>query len=277
MLVEVGLLDEALWDRFNEAQNEMIITRGGRCLFPLLRLWFRHVLHIVPDQNRQFIILEPEHRYSIGLRIRKADAMRWRFRTNKWQPILSIERSSSSQSSQETISSARSVRGQTSPLHIYEPVNYVTTEELLTHGVSFAKVKLTNQPYEQQGGSLVHTSPSISLASFHRYIPNIYIFDHSLNNDTRNLSQVLIEDSNNPALITINFSMTNFIAVTHYQNEVVTLLKKNYNPHAKGFLPKSPSNAESTSDVSEDLERDEILATEILASMTSSPSKPIEE
>ena len=35
----------------------------------------------------------------------------------------------------------------------------------------------------------------------------------------------------------IRFQQTQFIAVTHYQNERITALKKNYNPHAKGYGP----------------------------------------
>ena len=37
------------------------------------------------------------------------------------------------------------------------------------------------------------------------------------------------------------FSKCSFIAVTHYQNSAINMLKKQYNPHAKGFVPDVPS------------------------------------
>jgi len=61
---------------------------------------------------------------------------------------------------------------------------------------------------------------TVSLQSFHRYIPLVRILDlESLNK-----------------MQYIRFAETEFIAVTHYQNELITLLKKSYNPHAKGFV-----------------------------------------
>ena len=79
MLLAVRLLDEALWRRFNDAQNEMIITRNGRCLFPLLRLEFESA-----EPGDVLLDLHPDHRYSVGMGIVEADAMKWRYRNGHW-------------------------------------------------------------------------------------------------------------------------------------------------------------------------------------------------
>lgn len=287
MLVAVRLADEQLWERFNQVQNEMIITKGGRCLFPLLRLTFE------PAHTASEVIvrLVEGHRYSVGVSIVQADAMRWRFRGGRWHPILSAQRTVPASASSSPLASPTpgAVPALSSPaagptvylrapppsfgphpsvVHVYEPTGGapVTAAELLAHGLNFSRIKLTNQPYEQYGQRLVHTDTGFSLTSFHKYLPLVLLFDHDLGPDYRSLPQVLVEEPASAGLKRISFPATSFIAVTHYQNETVTMLKKSFNPHAKGFL-RSSSAGDDIGD--SELSEDELLATETLARMIS--------
>eukprot|EP00833_Pecoramyces_ruminatium_P001027 jgi/Orpsp1_1/1175059/evm.model.c7180000052478.1 len=137
----------------------------------------------------------------------------------------------------------------------------------MTHGISFSKIKLTNhiknisndnhttkkklllKEYKESNFNEDTNTKSIPerkiyvpkrkttkyniinsisqlpenhfyLSSFFMYEPCLYLIRHE--NDKKYVS-------------TIKFKETKFLAVTHYQNEKVNQLKKNYNPHAKGF------------------------------------------
>lgn len=78
--------------------------------------------------------------------------------------------------------------------------------------ISFAKVKLTNK---------ANGSGQIMLNSLHKYEPRILLV--RVNSEHRRV-------------IPYPYPETQFIAVTAYQNEEVTLLKIKYNPFAKAFL-----------------------------------------
>ena len=60
------------------------------------------------------------------------------------------------------------------------------------------------------------------LNSLHKYEPRLLIIKVEANSSDR-------------VIKTVNFPMTQFIAVTAYQNEEVTGLKIDYNPFAKAF------------------------------------------
>jgi hypothetical protein len=81
----------------------------------------------------------------------------------------------------------------------------------MEHGISFANVKITNDP-----DKTVDSDMYLLAQSFHSYIPRLHI------------------ESEKESFIFV-FPETEFIVVTHYQNERVNYLKKQYNPHAKGF------------------------------------------
>ena len=61
------------------------------------------------------------------------------------------------------------------------------------------------------------------LNSLHKYEPRLHIIKVEGNSKDR-------------AIKTVNFPVTQFIAVTAYQNEEVTGLKIRFNPFAKAFL-----------------------------------------
>src|SRR4051794_15321870 len=106
----------------------------------------------------------------------------------------------------------------------------------MNFGVSFPKIKLTNRlrpspsppkaKKRRQCDSVINTNSSLPtghfyLTSFHKYLPRIKMIKHTVNEDREDF---------------FTFEETTFIAVTHYQNEAVNILKKNNNPHAKGFI-----------------------------------------
>ena len=81
--------------------------------------------------------------------------------------------------------------------------------------ITFAKVKLTNKASMKE---------KIMLNSLHKYEPRILICKVGGPQCREELVKV------------IPFPLTQFIAVTAYQNEEVTALKIKYNPFAKAFL-----------------------------------------
>ncbi len=75
--------------------------------------------------------------------------------------------------------------------------------------ISFHKLKLTNNPFDRSG--------HIILNSMHRYVPRVHIIEEGKSINTFVMNECV------------------FTAVTAYQNELITKLKIEYNPFAKGF------------------------------------------
>ena len=75
--------------------------------------------------------------------------------------------------------------------------------------ISFHKLKLTNNPFDRAG--------HIILNSMHKYVPRLHIIEEG------------------KSISTFIFTDAIFTAVTAYQNELITKLKIEYNPFAKGF------------------------------------------
>ncbi|RXM29882.1 T-box transcription factor TBX20 [Acipenser ruthenus] len=104
------------------------------------------------------------------------------------------------------------------------PDSPFTGEQLLKQMVSFEKVKLTNNELDQHG--------HIILNSMHKYQPRVHIIkkkDH-----TASLLNLKSEEFR-----TFIFTETVFTAVTAYQNQLITKLKIDSNPFAKGFRDSS--------------------------------------
>ncbi|TRY89057.1 hypothetical protein DNTS_015167 [Danionella cerebrum] len=111
------------------------------------------------------------------------------------------------------------------PARLYvHPDSPFTGEQLLKQMVSFEKVKLTNNELDQHG--------HIILNSMHKYQPRVHIIkkkDH-----TASLLNLKSEEFR-----TFVFTETVFTAVTAYQNQLITRLKIDSNPFAKGFRDSS--------------------------------------
>ncbi|RCN36118.1 T-box [Ancylostoma caninum] len=112
------------------------------------------------------------------------------------------------------------------------PDSPYTGEQLLKQVVSFEKAKLTNNEIDKAG--------HLILNSMHKYQPRIHIV-------RRNKGQHL--DQNKVSLTdevhrTFVFPETQFMAVTAYQNQLITKLKIEKNPFAKGFRDPSGRSPE---------------------------------
>ncbi|ORX82062.1 hypothetical protein BCR32DRAFT_279223 [Anaeromyces robustus] len=223
----IVLEDADLWKKFNSVINEMIITKSGRCLFPILRF--------------QPINLEPKCQYSFAIDIIQASPYKYKYRDKKW-----------------ISGDVKFFAPPTQKKEYYHPDSPQTGHFWMTHGISFSKIKLTNHIKNISEG--ISTKKSDMLEEYNDDIITDKKHDsHSKRNSTKfniinSIAKLpenhfylssffmyepclyLIRHENNKKYIsTITFQETKFLAVTHYQNEKVNQLKKNYNPHAKGF------------------------------------------
>jgi hypothetical protein len=196
------LTERDLWRQFHSQQNEMIITKTGRCLFPLLRIKF------VLEEDGPLMVAE-ERDYLVSISIESMDDNKWKWRQESWIALLT-SRSLIKHEEEKRIVCYERLKGQ----------------EMIFGGLNFDKIKLTNRESD--------TPMAVCLQSFHRYIPIVRI----------------VECEEPYRIQIIKFQETEFIAVTHYQNDQVTLLKKSYNPHAKGFVlnEESPTQGQGTLD-----------------------------
>ncbi|XP_003739055.1 T-related protein [Galendromus occidentalis] len=69
---QVTLLDFELWLKFREVTNEMIVTKSGRRMFPVIRI--------------QLSGLDPFGRYSVRLEIPQFGSSRYKFQGTEWVP-----------------------------------------------------------------------------------------------------------------------------------------------------------------------------------------------
>jgi hypothetical protein len=187
------LVDSDLWKQFYSHQNEMIITKTGRCLFPLLKVEVKAANF---DDDQQVDLHEGEL-YRVELEMVRADEHKWKYRHQKWTP------------------SQPSTYCEFSPNTILF-YDQITLGQLLQQGLSFERLKLSNR----EGGRY-----NLALHSFYKYQPVIKL-----------IGRIRFH---------LSFPETQFVAVTHYQNDQITLLKKSFNPHAKGFVSELSDHGKS--------------------------------
>uniref|UniRef100_UPI00358F1C54 T-box transcription factor TBX20-like n=2 Tax=Myxine glutinosa TaxID=7769 RepID=UPI00358F1C54 len=140
--------------------------------------------------------------------------------------------------------------GLSSRLYVH-PDSPLSGEQLLKQTVSFEKLKLTNNELDQHG--------HIILNSMHKYQPRVHIIkkkDH-----TASLLNLKPEEFR-----TFVFPETVFMAVTAYQNQLITKLKIDSNPFAKGFRDCSRMS---------DLERESIESLMQTHTYARSPIRPL--
>ncbi|XP_064121174.1 T-box transcription factor TBX20-like [Macrobrachium nipponense] len=112
------------------------------------------------------------------------------------------------------------------PYRLYpHPDSPYTGDQLKKQIVSFEKVKLTNNEMDKHG--------QIVLNSMHRYQPRIHLVRRH-DSGQGPVTDLDLEDHK-----TFIFSETVFTAVTAYQNQLITKLKIDSNPFAKGFRDSS--------------------------------------
>ncbi|XP_038111082.1 T-box protein H15 isoform X1 [Culex quinquefasciatus] len=198
--VQCHLETKELWDKFNELGTEMIITKTGRRMFPTVRVSFSGPL-------RQ---ITPADRYVVLLDVVPVDNRRYRYAYHR---------------------SAWLVAGKADPPpppRLYaHPDTPIGADALRKQVISFEKVKLTNNEMDKNG--------QIVLNSMHRYQPRIHLVRLVPGQNIPTTPKELQEVDHK----TYVFPETIFTAVTAYQNQLITKLKIDSNPFAKGFRDSS--------------------------------------
>ncbi|KAE8287022.1 MAX gene-associated protein MAX dimerization protein 5 [Larimichthys crocea] len=190
--VSITLENNSVWKQFNGCGTEMILTKQGRRMFPYCRY--------------RLAGLDPERKYSLVLSIVPSDQYRYRWSTTKWEVNGPAEHQA-----QGLIRAFA---------HHYSPC---LGSDWMGSLVSFYKLKLTNNPVDQDGHIILH--------SMHRYIPRLHVIPVP-EGDVFTPEQPVVMG---PESMTFTFPQTEFMAVTTYQNFRITQLKINHNPFAKGF------------------------------------------
>ncbi|UXI18907.1 hypothetical protein NH340_JMT04850 [Sarcoptes scabiei] len=216
MKIDAKLETKELWEKFHELGTEMIITKTGRRMFPTCRISFHNT--------------DPGARYAVLMDIVPVDNKRYRYAYHRSSWLVAGKADAPS------------------PVRLYlHPDSPFSGEQLRKQVVSFEKTKLTNNEMDKNG--------HIVLNSMHKYQPRIHLIKLRLDQLTHHSSQLLISDLETQQYRTYVFPETVFTAVTAYQNQLITKLKIDSNPFAKGFRDSSRLT---------DLERYEIESVETL-------------
>lgn len=152
----------------------------------------------------------PDSLYYVFLDVVPVDAKRYRYIYNKsaWLTAGKAE--------------------QTPKNRLYlHPDSPFTGEQIRKQVISFEKAKLTNNDVDKTG--------HLILNSMHKYQPRIHIVRRGSGNPL-NYNQFNLHDEDYSTYI---FPNTQFMAVTAYQNQLITKLKIEKNPFAKGFRDPS--------------------------------------
>lgn len=174
---EAKLEDPELWRAFNVQTNEMIVTKSGRRMFPVIKVSINN--------------LDPRAMYSIAIEFVQMETHRWKYVNGEWAPGGKSEPSSSKS------------------LYVHpESPNFGA--HWMKDYITFSKAKLTNKPTSQPG--------QVVLNSLHKYQPKIHVIRVSTDDKPCHRSKI----------DTFQFPETQFIAVTAYQNENVSLVFEVY-------------------------------------------------
>ncbi|KAI9015462.1 hypothetical protein DFJ74DRAFT_644965 [Hyaloraphidium curvatum] len=190
----VTLLDWDIWNSFHRVVNEVIVSRPGRCLFP------------VPAYG--LTGLKEGSSYSFGLDLAFVDDQSYRFdgSTRKW-----------------AANGARDP-GDSDAHFFLHPKSPQTGAAWMKDGVSFPQVRVTNDPLNAQlaanrpRGSPASASPAFLLRTFGKYHPRLHAIEHLPTGGERRTIHT--------------FDVTEFIALSHYLNLELKHLKTAKNPNA---------------------------------------------
>lgn len=184
--VKVTLDNNSMWNEFYRCKTEMILTKQGSRMFPYCRF--------------RISGLQPSSKYSLIMDIQPVDNSRYKWTGKSWQVAGKAESPVKSQ-----------------PFaHLESPS---TGQHWMQNPVSFYKLKLTNNPTDQEGNTI--------LRPMHRYLPRLHVVQTDKAVKDIKLS--------GPSVVTFTFLQTEFMAVTAYQNSHFVQLKVDYNPFAKGL------------------------------------------
>jgi brachyury protein len=133
--IKVRLEDEELWKKFSSLTNEMIVTKNGRRMFPVMKVRVGGL-----DENAM---------YSVLLDFSAADNHRWKYVNGEWVPGGKPE-------------------PQAPPCVYMHPDSPNFGSHWMKQSIGFSKVKLTNKLNN-------HNGSQIMLHSLHKYEPRIHI------------------------------------------------------------------------------------------------------
>lgn len=115
---EAKLEDSELWRAFNNQTNEMIVTKSGRRMFPVIKISVNN--------------LDPRAMYMIAIEFVQTESHRWKYVNGEWAPGGKSEPSSSKS------------------LYVHpESPNFGA--HWMKDYITFSKAKLTNKPTSQPG------------------------------------------------------------------------------------------------------------------------------
>ncbi|XP_054282633.1 T-box transcription factor TBX20-like [Macrosteles quadrilineatus] len=160
-----------------------------------------------PTLRVSFTGLRPDQRYAVLMDIVPVDNKRYRYAYHRSSWLVAGK------------------ADPPAPSRLYmHPDSPFTGEQLRKQVVSFEKVKLTNNEMDKNG--------QIVLNSMHRYQPRIHLVKWREHGGP-------ILDLDQEQFRTYVFPESVFTAVTAYQNQLITKLKIDSNPFAKGFRDSS--------------------------------------
>ncbi|KFU97760.1 MAX gene-associated protein, partial [Pterocles gutturalis] len=178
--------NNSMWNEFYHHNTEMVLSKQGRRMFPSCRYWITG--------------LNASQRYILVMDMSPVDNHRYKWNGRWWEPSGKAE---------------PHVLGRV----FIHPESPSTGQYWMHRPVSFYKLKLTNNTFDQEGHIILH--------SMHRYLPRLHLVPADKATEVIQL--------NGPDVHTFTFPQTEFFAVTAYQNIQITQLKIDYNPFAKGF------------------------------------------
>uniref|UniRef100_A0A915DLY9 T-box domain-containing protein n=1 Tax=Ditylenchus dipsaci TaxID=166011 RepID=A0A915DLY9_9BILA len=204
--------NKVLWKNFDKIGTEMIITKPGRRMFPTVKVRVENC--------------NPEAMYYVYLDCIPVDGHRYRYVYTKSSWCNSGKADS------------------TPPSRLYmHPDSPFSGAQLITSPtISFEKAKLTNNL------GTGDKDPLLILNSMHKYQPRVHILQR-LKSQTplEHGGQNVVLQRYNGRYKSFQFKETRFMAVTAYQNQLVTKMKIKNNPFAKGFRETDKSDSNSIS------------------------------
>ncbi|GMS84486.1 hypothetical protein PENTCL1PPCAC_6661 [Pristionchus entomophagus] len=118
------------------------------------------------------------------------------------------------------------------------PDSPFTHDQLQKQVISFEKAKLTNNDVEKTN--------HLILNSMHKYQPRVHIVRREKNEPIDDPLMIRLSDESYRSFV---FPETQFMAVTAYQNQLITKLKIEKNPFAKGFRDPGGRDSDYESDL----------------------------
>ncbi|CAI2321803.1 unnamed protein product [Caenorhabditis sp. 36 PRJEB53466] len=177
--IRVVLKEQAVWKEFNSKTTEMIVTKKkGRVLFP-------HLDYVISG-------LDPKALYRIHCHLERVDNIKYKFDHCEWQEAAKGD-------------------PPITPIRVEHPDGARPGEHWMRDAVSFASLKITNDPQNENRRLIL-------VQSMHKYLPVVTItrFDNARAEEFR-------------------IRETEFVVVTAYQSDEMIKLKVAHNKFASGF------------------------------------------